>query len=44
MIPYLEPMLYIDPQAAVPVCLCEWCGGECYPPSGICHVCREDGL
>ena len=26
MIRFLEPMLYIDDQAQVPVCLCEKCG------------------
>lgn len=42
MIPFLEPMLYLDPQAVPPVCLCEKCGGECYAPSGICRRCEED--
>ena len=38
----LEPMLYIDPQAAPPVCLCEKCGSECYAPGGVCRCCGED--
>ena len=42
MIRFLEPMLYIDDQAQVPVCLCEKCGGECYAPDGVCRCCEGD--
>lgn len=42
MIQLIEPMLYIDPQAAVPVCFCEKCGGECYAPGGVCRFCGEE--
>ena len=41
MIRFLEPMLYIDDQAQVPVCLCEKCGGECYAPDGVCRCYEE---
>lgn len=41
MIPFIEPMLYIDPQTAVPACRCETCGGACYAPSCICLRCER---
>lgn len=41
MIPFLEPMLYLDCQRETPLRFCEKCGGECYPPSGICARCQE---
>ena len=41
MIRFLEPMLYIDDQAQVPVCLCEKCGGECYALAEL-SVCYEE--
>ena len=44
MIRFLDPMLYIDDQAQVPVCLCEKCGGECYAPDGVCRCCEGDAL
>ena len=42
MIRFIEPTLYIDPQAAVPVGFCEKCGGECYAPGCVCRCCEED--
>ena len=41
MIPDIQQVLYIDPQAAVPVCFCERCGGECYHESSLCPDCEE---
>ena len=40
MIPMIEPVLYIDPQAAKPICFCRRCGGECYHPSPLCSDCE----
>ena len=42
MIRFLEPMLYIDAQAEIPVCLCEKYGAECYAPEGVCRSCEGD--
>lgn len=42
MIRFLEPMLYIDAQAEIPVCLCKKCGAECYAPEGVCRSCEGD--
>lgn len=42
VIPYIEPMLYIDPQAQVPEGYCETCGGACYGPSCTCLRCERD--
>lgn len=42
MIPFIEPVLYIDPQAQKPSGFCEKCGGECYHPGPLCYDCRED--
>ena len=41
MIPFIEPVLYIDPQAARTVCFCRRCGGECYHPAALCPDCEE---
>lgn len=41
MIPSIEPTLYIDPQAAPPVCFCSRCGRELYAPSLICLCCER---
>ena len=41
MIPYIEQTLYTDPQAQIPVCFCECCGGECYHPCRLCPDCGE---
>lgn len=38
-----ESILYSDPQAVKPACLCPKCGGECYAPSLICIVCERRG-
>lgn len=42
MIPLIEPVLYIDPQAAVPVWFCEKCGRELYSPGTLCDECEEE--
>ena len=34
-------VLYIDPQAAVPVGFCPCCGGERYAPEGPCPRCER---
>ena len=36
-----ESILYLDPQAAKPACLCPKCGGECYAPSLLCLRCER---
>ena len=41
MIPVIEPVLFLDAQRAVPVCLCETCGGERYGPSLRCLRCER---
>lgn len=41
MISLIEPVLFIDPQAARPVCFCSRCGGECYHPSLLCADCED---
>ena len=41
VIPFIEPVLYTDVQAAVPVCFCEICGGECYSIAPVCPDCLE---
>lgn len=41
MIPYIQPVLYWDPQAAKPACFCLRCGGECYHPAKLCPDCEE---
>ena len=41
MIAYIEPVLYVDAQGAIPVCFCEQCGGECYRPRKLCPDCEE---
>ena len=35
----VEPMLYVDEQAARPVCFCPRCAGECYAREGMCLRC-----
>ena len=40
MIPLIEPVLYIDPQNARPVCFCLCCGGEIYHAAEICPDCE----
>ena len=39
MLPQIEPTLYIDPQAAIPVGYCQRCGGAIYAPGGECLRC-----
>ena len=39
--PMLESVLFLDPQAAVPVCFCEVCGGERYAPGLNCICCER---
>lgn len=41
MILQIEPMLYPDPQAAIPACFCSVCGGERYAPSLVCLRCER---
>lgn len=41
MIPMIEPVLYIDPQKAKPVCFCCRCGGEIYHPACLCPDCED---
>ena len=41
MIPLIEPVLFLDPQAEKPVCFCLRCGGECYHPAELCDDCEE---
>ena len=36
-----ESILYVDPQAKIPACFCQNCGGECYAPSLICIRCER---
>ena len=38
---YIEPVLYTDPQAKIPVCFCQRCGGECYSVRRFCPDCEE---
>ena len=38
---WIEPMLYVDPQAEKPACFCPRCGGECYAPGCICLRCER---
>ncbi len=40
MIPYIQPVLYWDPQTAKPAGFCIRCGGECYHPSELCTDCE----
>jgi len=40
----IEPVLYIDEQAAKPGKFCEICGGECYAPTFVCLRCERRGL
>ena len=44
MLTNLEPMLFIDLQAAKPACFCEKCGTERYAPSLICLRCERGCL
>lgn len=37
----IEPVLYIDPQAARPALLCGFCGGECFFPNLTCLRCER---
>lgn len=37
----IEPVLYLDPQAAKPLCFCPICGGEIYTQEGICLRCER---
>lgn len=37
----IEPVLYLDEQAARPGGFCQVCGGECYLPSGRCLRCER---
>ncbi len=43
LISQIEPMLFPDPQAAVPASRCPYCGGERYGPGELCLRC-ERGL
>ncbi len=38
---FIEPMLYIDPQAAPPGGSCPVCGGALYLPSLTCLRCER---
>ncbi len=40
MIPNIEPVLYLDPQRAIPRWFCEGCGAECYHESCLCPECE----
>ena len=40
----IEPVLYLDPQAASLGCRCRRCGGECYTPSFRCLRCERRAL
>ncbi len=40
----IEPVLYLDLQAAVPGCHCDRCGGECYAPTLRCLRCERRSL
>lgn len=44
MLTYLETMLYIDSQGAVPACFCQDCGGERYAPGLLCLRCERRSL
>ena len=37
----IQPTLYIDIQTIPPMFFCPRCGGECYPPTGICIRCER---
>lgn len=37
----IEPVLYIDEQAAIPEVFCEHCGGCCYAPGCSCLRCER---
>ena len=39
----IEPVLYIDPQAAVPDGSCDRCGGALWLPSLRCLRCEMEG-
>jgi hypothetical protein len=39
----IEPVLYIDPQAAAPAGYCPVCGGALYSPSLTCLRCARNG-
>ena len=43
MNPKIDPVLYIDPQGAIPAGSCPRCGGALYLPSLICLRCERDG-
>lgn len=38
----IEPMLYFDPQAAIPAGRCPLCGAELYPPAAVCFLCGRE--
>ena len=38
---FIEPVLYIDPQAAKPSGFCRRCGGEIYRPGELCPDCED---
>ncbi len=42
MIPMIQQVLYIDPQALPPKHRCRFCRRECYGP--VCLRCQRDGL
>ena len=41
MIPFIEPVLYIDLQAVKPKGFCIRCGGERYGEGDLCRACGE---
>ena len=41
MLPWIEPMLYTDPQLERIRLLCPQCGASRYAPDGICLRCER---
>ena len=41
MIPLIDPTLFIDPQAEIPVSFCPVCGGARYAPGERCIRCER---
>lgn len=40
----IDPVLYTDPQQAIPASFCPRCGGERYAPGEHCLRCERSGL
>lgn len=38
---WIEPVLYLDEQAAIPAGFCPVCAGECYSPGFFCLRCER---